>query len=279
MTTNNKKDTQGQNNNIAQQQSSIEQISTNGFESFGLTFSKKSERLATALYLVTNFLSDIEPIKFRLRTLSVSLIETAYVVRHKHVLDAHIFDAVRSSIVETLTLLELAFITGLVSEMNFQILKREYGTLRDLVDVRKASRDTRSDSILGEAFFEPTFSKGHSESKMSFMMSDTASVVSPKMSHKPEHVAVVGKGQIQQMSTTGLKEKKNIEDTTAETKSQRSGEILKLIKDKREVSIKDIAVHFPNYSEKTIQRELTAMVDAGVLKKIGERRWSRYAVL
>ena len=54
--------------------------------------------------------------------------------------------------------------------------------------------------------------------------------------------------------------------------------ILKLIKDNREVAIKDIVAYFPDVSEKTIQRELVYLSDSGVLKKTGERRWSRYSL-
>ena len=61
-------------------------------------------------------------------------------------------------------------------------------------------------------------------------------------------------------------------------KESRRARILKLIKDNREVTIKDITAHFTDLSEKTIQRELVTMSDNGVLKKSGERRWSRYAL-
>jgi predicted HTH transcriptional regulator len=66
--------------------------------------------------------------------------------------------------------------------------------------------------------------------------------------------------------------------TTDVAKESRRARILKLVKDNREVTIKDIATHFADLSEKTIQRELVSLVEGGVLKKFGERRWSRYAL-
>jgi hypothetical protein len=42
------------------------------------------------------------------------------------------------------------------------------------------------------------------------------------------------------------------------------------------VSIKDIAVNVLGCSEKTIQRELNALVDDNIIKRIGEKRWSKY---
>lgn len=58
----------------------------------------------------------------------------------------------------------------------------------------------------------------------------------------------------------------------------RREEILTIIKDKKSVSIKDIKLIITGCSEKTLQRELIALVMNGVLKKEGERRWSTYAL-
>lgn len=54
--------------------------------------------------------------------------------------------------------------------------------------------------------------------------------------------------------------------------------ILALIKQKPALTVKDIAKSIPNVSEKTIQRELFAMVGEGTLEKRGERRWSTYSL-
>lgn len=54
--------------------------------------------------------------------------------------------------------------------------------------------------------------------------------------------------------------------------------ILALIKQKPSLTVKDIAKSIPHVSEKTIQRELLAMVAEGILAKRGERRWSTYSL-
>lgn len=58
--------------------------------------------------------------------------------------------------------------------------------------------------------------------------------------------------------------------------SPRGTEILAFIKKQGEASIRDIAAVIKDCSEKTIQRELNALIEEGVLKREGERRWSRY---
>jgi DNA-binding HxlR family transcriptional regulator len=59
----------------------------------------------------------------------------------------------------------------------------------------------------------------------------------------------------------------------------RKTSILNFIKENKEAQIKDILVHIGNCSEKTIQRELNELIKDGVLKKEGDRRWSKYSLL
>ena len=58
----------------------------------------------------------------------------------------------------------------------------------------------------------------------------------------------------------------------------RRGRILQVIREKENVSIKDISEIIKDCSEKTIQRELNSMIDDGVVLKKGDRRWSRYSI-
>ncbi len=48
---------------------------------------------------------------------------------------------------------------------------------------------------------------------------------------------------------------------------------------KGEATIKDISEIITDVSEKTIQRELNAMIDENVVKREGERRWSKYSLI
>jgi hypothetical protein len=54
--------------------------------------------------------------------------------------------------------------------------------------------------------------------------------------------------------------------------------ILALVKQKPSLTVGDVARSIPSVSEKTIQRELLAMVAEGILAKRGERRWSTYSL-
>ena len=274
-----------------------------GMESFSISLGKKCERLATALYLVTSFLPDSEPLKGRLRTLSLDLVRDASRVRYGTISsETNVLEELRANIGETLGLLELALIAGLVSEMNFSILKREYASLRGTIEIKKASRESRTDTILGDTFFGSSFTEenlthpapsshprsglgysrdqslvhpsessiGHSQGQKDTTMSDTKTKghdASPRSAkNSAPDLGLPLKGRVQSSVAISV------------TQEARRTRIQKLIKDNREVTIKDISTYFPELSEKTIQRELVALVEEGVLKKFGERRWSRYAL-
>lgn len=64
-----------------------------------------------------------------------------------------------------------------------------------------------------------------------------------------------------------------------ENKSKRQDKILSYINDRKSANIKDIATLFPDTSEKTIQRELGALVAAGKINKRGNKRWSLYLAI
>jgi len=66
--------------------------------------------------------------------------------------------------------------------------------------------------------------------------------------------------------------------SSSESKSHRREKILKLIKDKKEVTIKDISGSVSDCSEKTIQRELISLLKDKIIQKTGEKRWSRYFI-
>ncbi len=52
-----------------------------------------------------------------------------------------------------------------------------------------------------------------------------------------------------------------------------------ILEAKGEATIKDISEIVTDCSEKTVQRELNAMIEQNVVKRHGERRWSKYSVV
>lgn len=82
----------------------------------------KIQKLTSALYLVTDFLSDSDPLKWKLRDKALEILSETR--------EAKIFDASINSIGQLLSLVEVTLIIPGVSQMNFSLLKKEYEEVR-----------------------------------------------------------------------------------------------------------------------------------------------------
>ncbi|MDO8183707.1 MAG: hypothetical protein Q7T49_01845 [bacterium] len=200
----------------------------------------KIEKLTRAIYLVTDFMSDSEPLKWRLRHLVLDSLSIA--LNNK---DIKYFGQLVKQLPEIISLIDLGLGAGTVSTMNFNLLRREYTALLNNIEVemnKNLGQSLKVDQLLPEIVSSSVFKD------------EPVSV-----SNKSDNIAVLNNS--------------NLTD-----KDQRQAKIISHLKGKGWLSIKDIADTLPGFSSKTVQRELLELVDHGLLRKKGERRWSRYSL-
>lgn len=77
---------------------------------------------------------------------------------------------------------------------------------------------------------------------------------------------------------TGVLPGSSAQPTSAPTQQDRRTRIKTILEAKGDATIKDIAEIVTDVSEKTIQRELNAMIEDNLVKREGERRWSKYSL-
>lgn len=222
---------------------------------------KKTQRLASAVYLMTNHFPETESLKRTLRDKSSSLV--SFIVGYKNLstANAQIFTKdVEDRVIEIVSLLELSLNVGLISKMNFNVVEEEFLKVVDLIKTRVVSNPGDSGS---EAINKHYFNVG--ESRNSALDSARNSNFGiQNLQHKALKSASLS----------------SIPNSSQEVKrSSRQNVILGLIKKKGEVTVKDVASIIKNCSEKTIQRELQALVNTGEVKRTGERRWSKYSLV
>jgi hypothetical protein len=230
---------------------------------------KKTEKLVTALYMVTDCMDTDDAIKSKLRLLGIELLSKTHCLPSASTIDqSRIGSEALTHIQEIFSLVEIATTLGYVSEMNSLILKKEFTLLSEELGLRFAS----SSIILDDKLF--TVEKISPEERNN---------IHPQFSVKDIYKGQAPKRTDYKMSFNT----KNVLSNTSQTKGVlRSGsfmskedralKIVSLLKDKKEVSIKDISNAFSDCSEKTIQRELNSLIAKGQIKKSGEKRWSRY---
>lgn len=265
---------------------------------------KKTERLARAIYLITNFFSDNEPIKWNLRRESIDLLENFS--RFTDSTDTHSsvdLSFIKHSLKNSLATLGVAHTGGLISEMNFSILRHEYETLLTELEAELGDDGKHTSLLFPKDFFEVSGGEGASAGATRYLYGatydrpreraqtasidpasatqetdvrapeDTVATTSPREATTPQGQPKPLK-DIKDTKRTRAPERAPTTDSSSRT--NRRDVILQLVKDRKEISVKDVAREIQDVSEKTLQREVVALVDEGVLERVGSRRWSRY---
>lgn len=237
----------------------------------------KLEKLAHAVMLLTSR-SDRDAFAL-IERLELSVLDS---VREAAALAVHADHSPLSSILlELVSLLRLGATAGLISEANASVLVDEYLKILtrlaapsvqgivlsqdellaepmaggpDALQPERPILPSSIDDLFSFSAEELHVPKGHlGQSSRKRLAARTGSLggssrTSPAGMHRPKQASV----------------------------SDRSQRILGIVKAKGVVSIGDVSALITDCSEKTIQRELLSLVEKGVLKKEGERRWSTY---
>lgn len=235
---------------------------------------KRAEKLASALYMVTGFVSDMEPLKWTLRDRSVTLLSDMAIAEHASLSDRiDLFDAARQAAMEIISLVAIARSGRIISDMNATVISNGYNTLREAIG-RSAGIPTSADMFVSELLKDDE--KTLPERKEVYKGQQSSDVVlynansNRSIGHGASGNILHSKGLLQKRIHTSVPNR--------EGKTERRMAIIDFIKKKKEVTIKDVLSVVSGCSEKTIQRELISLVKDNVLKKEGERRWSRYSL-
>lgn len=232
---------------------------------------KKTERISAALLLVSDCIKEHEPLKDELSVCAIEMVKRAVYWRSSQ-LTTQEDESLHFIFTEALSLLTIGAVKGDITAMNRKLVDQE---IRFLLKVLKDSENT------GGSKYEHVF------------LPDFFEVLGGKQYLSQQHrgnqhwgaetwrnlEGGAGKGRENGYAHRRENKKNLARDNSRNVqgkKSDRRGAIIDLIRGKGSVSIKDITAIITDCSEKTLQRELLALVTEGVLRKEGERRWSTY---
>ena len=237
---------------------------------------EKSQKLVTAIYLISDFLRQEEPLKWNLREESLSFMscvgslkETALSSERNKVLRESVF-----LISKMITLLDITLQIRLISQMNYSILKKEYVQLWDILNSELSEEKPKDKLFFSKDFFNTTLQiKGQNikdiHKRQNKVLNDL---------YKKDMSFIVSEDSKNNLNN----EEKNIKSNVFNAlnkKTTRQETILQLLRSKGEAGIKDIVDVIAGCSEKTIQRELLLLVQKGLVQRTGERRWSKYSLV
>lgn len=238
-------------------------------------FQERANKLVTAIYMVTDIMDTSEPIRNTLRASSNILITDIYQNSNQ----------TPKRISEIMSFLGIGYTVGLISEMNYNILRKEFNSFLGAISNIKSPNSFWSGgpTTLLEFFKEETLIPEGSN--------DSNTPISYKGHPKPSRLGVQKAETFMQVLSDKLS---NVSVTKSQDydvlKNRRRNEITDILKrhinsktgDANGLTITDIKRMatgvLATCGEKTIQRELVAMVRDGVLSKSGSKRWSRYSI-
>lgn len=239
---------------------------------------RKIERIVAAIYLVTNFFSVKEPMKWDMRQSASNLLKDLMSFTKSSFSERENgFVILQNRLLELSTLVDVAYYSGFITEGNYRILSEELNVLSQKVLDYLNNQISSHKSLFDQETFRVN------EFKTEFSEKENASRVSD-IKYPSEGASFKGHNIKDKHSYMSFRNKTSENKPNIKTKTKSLGQskrretIIEEIKNKGEVSVKDIALVISDCSEKTLQRELLALVEEGVLNKTGERRWSRYSL-
>src|SRR3989344_2684053 len=232
---------------------------------------KKAEKICAALFLISNFMSEVEPLKWDVRKGASRL---AALLGKLHQTDVsykkHLLNEAAGIVAELSSLVEVASLAGLLSSMNGDVLSKELAILFSSLSKEMSGNHKYSNVRIPQNFFsipEPFGLLGNEDN-------DAEMSRDSRFFHQNTIKDKNIEGPVEEYSgyrETKEKPVKKIREygTVAIKRNRRQNFIIGILKKKKDLTIKDISTIFHDCSEKTIQRELAVLVREGVVVREG----------
>jgi len=297
-------------------------------QDYNILIAKKTEKIVTAIYLISQFLENEEPLKYEIRNIANLLLKDinsiAYTNINKSNLNIkNIFKNFENSLNNLSTLisyLHVAKNTNLISSMNIDIVIEGLRSL-ELVLIQKQFVLNKEDLFIEQendyqdilsnlndnnlkinnekklTSFDISESKekiilshyhnNDSDNNQSLPVKNTISTIKESFNlikDSEKNIVKDYKRQIINKPLLTIKKEKEIKvnlkkENIDKRKTDRKDQILSIFNKGIEISINDISKKIIGCSTKTLQRELNDLVSESKIKKIGEKRWSKYILI
>lgn len=215
---------------------------------------KKAERLAKAIHLIAPGFSNSSTLRQKLDLIAVGLVDGATLP------PVAARQALSRELLALSSILSIARSGGILSPMNADFITREAHHLLEEVAL----------------YEEPRLALEESPTLAALARANQGMERSPQPAPRPATTTAVAHGSLGTPALKGQTNGQSVSDNPG--RNARREAIIEVLKEKGPSYIKDISTIFRDVSEKTIQRELAALVAAGAVTREGERRWTTYSL-
>jgi len=221
---------------------------------------RRAERIVAALFLVTGHVDANEPLRIALRRMAPQLLHVLLDLRRSfRASGSETHNEAQALIRELISLTRLSTVGGFVSVANAETVVAALDELG--VYLTSAQRSVFADDL---SLSRDTLNPRPVPPPRAIRSSPQRPIERP---------ISVKDGEVQtdkQVSVT-------ISDS-AKGQSDRATRILDILASGNALGIREISLNLPEYSEKMIQRELATLVQSGLVRKSGAKRWSQYSL-
>jgi Tfp pilus assembly protein FimT len=235
-----------------------------GLNRSGERLYRRAERIIAALHLLTNHIEDQEPLRKEIRSISIRLLPQILELRSemRAVGSAKVHD-VEASVRHLISLVRMLAIASFISVQNAEAVTEALDEIGNFLTVSQRSALSDGTRFTKEDLLDVRESRKTLQKDIRDSLSDKDKDINN------------ADGQSDNVRENAEGRTINVQ----ESNSVRSVRIVEVLRTQGEIGIRDIATTLPEYSEKMIQRELVRLVSDGKVKKVGSKRWSKYAVI
>ncbi len=261
----------------------------------------KTDKLITALFMVTDIMDKDENIKIKLRDIGLSILSDIH-LNSFNIKQSYVLLLKKINLIDNL--LDIAKELNIMSVMNNSILKKEFKNLKNSIENALDKNFSLEENILNDLLKDESILKDNPSQKM-FEILPTYFEPKPNRQNsnlpngqKPTNIGLQTPSTLMN-ALEKLKNSKNIQPAQNNkivkkvtsnlydknkdnlSKNSRREEIIKILKSNSKgltiSEIKNVSNgQIATLGEKTLQRELVAMVKDNILYKTGSKRWSKY---
>lgn len=215
---------------------------------------RRAERISAALHVMTNHISEEEPLRSIIRNKCIELLTIILELRSGLRTPAsEKGQSALATIRELISLVRLLAVSGFLSVSNANALTEALDELGSLIVVSQRSTLAEQVTISREDFIP-------------------SSPASPRIEHSSSAQRRAQRAEAQDVPQEHPSQ-------ALHEPSSRSQRIMEILKLGGVLGIKDVSSNLPQYSEKMVQRELAGLVAEGKVRKIGAKRWSKYGLV
>jgi len=210
---------------------------------------RRGERIVAAIYMATNHIPQEESLRLAVRAAALRMLQDILALRDEmRSTQSPQASAFRASSRYLVSLLRMLSISGFVSMQNTNILIEALDELGNFL--RSSQQSALSEDV---SFFKQDFLDASSNSLRDIKDMRNIRDKSPL--------------------------KDGLEAGGKKALDVRKQNILELLRGGVELGIAEIAANLPEYSSKTIQRDLVDLIASKHIKRIGLKRWSKYSLI